>query len=141
MAIRLPSGSCRPAFQLPVRKSHNAAHDLRRTSFMFVVIGLMAAYLLLNITLNLVTRYVLGIIGFALPMLLTMSHTAVGFVGLTVFNWAAPNKVAESPGHWQGLLCAGGLSALNIGLNNLSLVSLPLSINQVLRCGSAWHFV
>ena len=38
---------------------------------------------------------------------------------------------------WKGLLAIGAFMALNIALNNLSLVEITLSLNQVIRCSLA----
>lgn len=97
---------------------------------------LVAVYLALNSSLNMINRYVLGIYGFAFPMLLTICHMLFGFVALFV-----PVLLARRPAvhrqtwrrQWRGFLCVGCFMAMNIGLNNVSLVSLPLSLNQVLR--------
>lgn len=99
-------------------------------------VGLVALYLCLNSSLNMINRYVLGIYGFAFPMLLTICHMLFGFVALFV-----PVLLARRPEvhkqtwkrQWRGFLCVGAFMAMNIGLNNVSLVSLPLSLNQVLR--------
>lgn len=101
-------------------------------------VGLVALYLCLNSSLNMINRYVLGIYGFAFPMLLTICHMLFGFVALFV-----PVLLARRPEvhkqtwkrQWRGFLCVGAFMAMNIGLNNVSLVSLPLSLNQVLRAG------
>jgi len=37
---------------------------------------------------------------------------------------------------WRGLAAVGVFMALNISLNNTSLVWLSLSVNQVIRCGA-----
>ena len=37
---------------------------------------------------------------------------------------------------WKGLMAIGAFMALNIALNNLSLVEITLSLNQVIRCSS-----
>ena len=101
--------------------------------------ALIALYLCLNCSLNMINRYVLGIYGFAFPMLLTICHMLFGFVALFV-----PVMLARRPEvhrqtwrrQWKGFLCVGSFMAMNIGLNNISLVSLPLSLNQVLRCAA-----
>lgn len=100
---------------------------------------LIAVYLCLNSSLNMINRYVLGIYGFSFPMLLTICHMTFGFVALFI-----PVMLARRPEvhrqtwkrQWKGLLCVGSFMAMNIGLNNVSLVSLPLSLNQVLRCAT-----
>ena len=99
---------------------------------------LVFVYLLLNTALNMTNRYVLGIYGFSFPMLLTMSHLCFSFIALAgpvMFKWTASSVQRTSwKKQWRGLVLVGTFMAMNIGLNNVSLVRLPLSLNQVLRC-------
>ena len=103
-------------------------------------LSLVLVYLCLNSSLNMMNRYVLGIYGFSFPMLLTICHMMFSFAALFV-----PVMIARPPDvhrqtwkrQWRGFLCVGVFMAMNIGLNNVALVSLPLSLNQVLRCANA----
>jgi hypothetical protein len=36
---------------------------------------------------------------------------------------------------WGGIMCIGAFMALNIALNNISLLDISLSLNQIIRCG------
>ena len=98
---------------------------------------LVAVYLLLNTGLNMTNRYVLGIYGFSFPMLLTMSHLCFSFIALAgpvMLKWTGSSVQRTSwKKQWRGLALVGTFMAMNIGLNNVSLVRLPLSLNQVLR--------
>ena len=98
---------------------------------------LVGVYLLLNTGLNMTNRYVLGIYGFSFPMLLTMSHLCFSFIALSgpvLLKWTSSSVQRTSwRKQWRGLALVGTFMAMNIGLNNVSLVRLPLSLNQVLR--------
>ena len=62
----------------------------------------------------------------------------------------ASSQLFEAPGcgfrhretlgrQWKGLLTIGLFLGLNISLNNTALVSMTLSLNQVIRCFSPWQ--
>ena len=97
---------------------------------------LIGAYLVLNSGLNLANRYLLGLYGFRYPFLLTMSH--LGFAWVALFIPLATRGASTSvwKKNWRGLAATGTCMAANIGCNNLSLVRLPLALNQTLR----WAF-
>ena len=96
---------------------------------------LMLMYLALNSALNIMNRYALGIYGFTFPILLTICHMMFAFILLLPFMMVSkdfnPRKTLSK--QYKGLLCIGVFAALNISLNNLSLVHISLSLNQVIR--------
>ena len=98
-------------------------------------IALVVLYLTLNSTLNIMNRWALGIYGFSFPILLTICHMMFGFVALLpvmVANRKLQHRETLARQH-RGLICIGVFMALNVSLNNLSLVQIPLSLNQVIR--------
>lgn len=103
--------------------------------------SLVAIYLTLNSVLNLTNKWVLSSdtgYGFSFPLLLTSCHMAFSFLALLPMMLAPAKRavLAESLGkQWRGLVAVGMFMALNVSLNNTSLVWLALSVNQVIRCG------
>ena len=97
---------------------------------------LIAAYLGLNIILNVTNRWALGVYGFAFPLLLTTCHMAFSFCLLLPFMLHEPfrSKHCDTLAkQWKGLAAIGLYMAANIALNNLSLVLITLSLNQIIR--------
>jgi len=95
------------------------------------------AWLTLNIGLNLYNSYVLRNTNFRFPFLLTIGNKTVGLIVAICAMCASkglpnPRDVLEEFKrplvHVQGVF-----SALNIGLNNASLVLITLALNQVLK--------
>ena len=104
--------------------------------------SLVAVYLSLNSILNLTNKWVLSSdtgYGFSFPLLLTSCHMAFSFLALLPMM-LAPSKrdlhVDTLQKQWRGLAAVGVFMALNISLNNTSLVWLALSVNQVIRYGA-----
>ena len=97
-------------------------------------ISLFALYLTLNSVLNLANRWALGLSGFRFPILLTMAHAIFSFSVLgPVLTAKRVDHAATLRKSWRGILLIGILMGCNIACNNLSLVHLPLSLNQVTR--------
>lgn len=102
---------------------------------------LILLYLSLNSTLNIMNRWALGIYGFTFPILLTICHMMFAFLVLMpvmVANTKLQHK-ATLKRQYKGLICIGVFMALNVSLNNLSLVQISLSLNQVIRCEADGH--
>ena len=96
----------------------------------------LAAFLCLNVTLNLMNKWALSTYGFRFPILLTACHMAFSFIALLpvmLSKTAKLKHIATLKKQWLGLLTAGILMAANVALNNLSLVGLSLSLNQIIR--------
>ena len=103
------------------------------TTVAFYVL-LFALYLSLNSVLNLANRWALGLSGFTFPILLTMAHAIFSFSVLgPILSARKVDHLATLRKSWKGILVIGMLMGCNIACNNLSLVHLPLSINQVTR--------
>lgn len=67
---------------------------------------------------------------------MTVSHMVFSFIILAPVMMFEPFRklhVATVQKQWKGLLCIGACMAINIALNNLSLVEITLSLNQVIR--------
>lgn len=103
-------------------------------------ISLFALYLTLNSVLNLANRWALGLSGFSFPILLTMAHAIFSFSVLgPVLTAKKVDHAATLRKSWRGILLIGVLMGCNIACNNLSLVHLPLSLNQVTRYVACPH--
>eukprot|EP00325_Prymnesiales_sp_UTEX-LB-985_P006905 CAMPEP_0174707490 /NCGR_PEP_ID=MMETSP1094-20130205/9988_1 /TAXON_ID=156173 /ORGANISM="Chrysochromulina brevifilum, Strain UTEX LB 985" /LENGTH=374 /DNA_ID=CAMNT_0015905877 /DNA_START=24 /DNA_END=1148 /DNA_ORIENTATION=- len=102
-------------------------------------VGVASAYLLLNTSLNMLNRWALGQYRFRFPILLTAAHMLFGSVvmlpmmmikegyrGTHMSNWRKD---------WKALLFIGAVNGPQIALNNASLISIELSLNQVIRAG------
>ncbi len=68
---------------------------------------------------------------------MTVAHMLFSFTVLAPIMMMQPFKsqhAATLQKQWKGFSCIGAFMALNIALNNLSLVEISLSLNQVIRC-------
>ena len=75
--------------------------------------------------------------GFKFPLLLTCCHMLFSFLALLPFmcTKAMVAKHDETlRRQWKGFVAIGLFMALNISLNNSSLVEMTLSLNQIIRC-------
>ena len=75
---------------------------------------------------------------------MTVAHMLFSFIVLAPFMMMQPFRSlhkATLEKQWKGLICIGAFMALNIALNNLSLVEITLSLNQVIRCGHTLVFL
>ena len=97
---------------------------------------LVFAYLGLNSVLNLTNKWALGVYGFSFPLLLTTCHMAFSCCVLLPFMLREPFRSKHHSTlekQWKGLVAIGIYMAANVALNNLSLVLITLSLNQVIR--------
>ncbi|KDD72440.1 hypothetical protein H632_c3342p0, partial [Helicosporidium sp. ATCC 50920] len=77
----------------------------------------------------------LGMYGFRFPFLLTSCHMGFSFLLLSPFalRESFESHAATLRQQWKGVVYIGVFMALNIGLNNLSLLDISLTLNQVIR--------
>ena len=99
---------------------------------------LVLLYLGLNSSLNLLNRYTLGHAGFSFPILLTVAHLSFSVICLSPIMLSPKLSYASShqeilPRVKNAVVKIGLFMSLNIAMNNASLVSMPLSLNQVIR--------
>ena len=95
-------------------------------------------YLGLNSSLNLLNRYTLGMAGFKFPVSLTCMHLTFQICALAPIVLLRSREGKETHRAvvkrlWRGLFAIGTFMAVNISLNNASLLHLSLSYNQVIR--------
>lgn len=97
---------------------------------------LLIAFLSLNSTLSITNRWALGLYGFSFPLLLTGCHMLFSFCCLLPVMLCAPFR-AQHTGcirkHWKAIVAIGICMAVNVSLNNLSLVLITLTMNQIIR--------
>lgn len=103
---------------------------------LFRTASIVALYLALNSSLNLLNRYTLGHAGFRYPVSLTCFHLVFQLCSLAPLVARPPyagthREVLDRS--WKGVVAIGTFMSLNIGLNNASLLHLSLSFNQVIR--------
>ena len=92
-----------------------------------------------NLVINIYNKWVLSFTGFHFPLALTMSNKIIGWMGALIVlrssgdTWPAISALLCS--HFQRPLVQlhGLVTALNLGLNNWSLVLLSITINQLLK--------
>lgn len=80
-------------------------------------------------------QWALGHYGLAFPLMLTSMHMGFSFLILAPVALRTPweTHVRTIQKQWRGLLYIGCFMALNIALNNISLLDITLSLNQVIR--------
>ena len=102
-------------------------------------VGIAVAYLFLNTSLNMLNRWALGQYRFRFPMLLTASHMIFGSIVLAPMMLLCEGykgtHAANWRKDWKALVFIGAVNGPQIALNNASLVSIELSLNQVIRAG------
>lgn len=92
-------------------------------------------YLGLNVSLNLTCKHVLGS-NFAFPITLTLAHMVFSFVALTPVMLLVPSYRSQHKAAMRqrkGFIAIGAFLAANIALNNISLVYITLTLNQIIR--------
>lgn len=102
-------------------------------------VGIAVAYMALNTSLNMLNKWALGHYHFRFPLCLTAAHMLFGstvllplmlmkdgYRGTHKKNWRK---------NWKALVFIGAVNGPQIALNNASLVSIELSLNQVIRAG------
>mmetsp|Transcript_27647 Transcript_27647/g.65652 ORF Transcript_27647/g.65652 Transcript_27647/m.65652 type:complete len:373 (-) Transcript_27647:81-1199(-) len=98
--------------------------------------ALIATFLTLNSTLNMLNRWALGIYGFRYPLVMTVCHMAFSVLVLSPYMLCTRVRGShiETIKHgWKGIAGIGAFMAANISLNNLSLMYITLSLNQMIR--------
>jgi hypothetical protein len=105
--------------------------------FKSILVGFtVIVHLGLNSFLNLFNKYILGPYGFSYPVLLTCSHMMFSFwavLPLMLRRKALRKHEDTIEKQWKGIVAVGLFMALNISLNNASLVEMTLSLNQIIR--------
>lgn len=105
----------------------------------FVGQGLtVLTYLSLNISLNMLNKWTLSLYGFKFPLYMSILHMAFSFVALAPIMMMSPYRelhMVTLTKNWTGFLAIGVFFAVNIGFNNISMLSITLSLNQVIRAG------
>uniref|UniRef100_A0A7R9VU54 Sugar phosphate transporter domain-containing protein n=1 Tax=Chlamydomonas euryale TaxID=1486919 RepID=A0A7R9VU54_9CHLO len=89
-----------------------------------------------NISLNMLNKWTLSLYGFRFPLAMSMAHMGFSFCALAPIM-ALPSfrslHAVTLRKQWPGVLSIAGFFAVNVGFNNISLLNIPLSLNQVIR--------
>lgn len=85
--------------------------------------------------LQLLNKWALGHYGLRFPFMLTCTHMLFSFIVLSPFALRVDYEthVKTLQKQWKGILYIGAFMALNIALNNLSLLDISLTLNQIIR--------
>ena len=97
---------------------------------------LVVLFLGLNCSLNVLNKWALGVHGFKFPLLLTTCHMTFSFFTLIYPMMREPVRGKHKSTlqkQWKGIAAVGVCMAANVALNNMSLVYISLSLNQVIR--------
>ena len=95
-----------------------------------------------NISLNLGVNYAMKAqprgLGFDFPLAFTMTHMFFSLAGCTLVMILRPSQRkldprAQLPRYWPRLLCLSFFYVLAIAANNMSLMNVGLSINQIIK--------
>ena len=95
-----------------------------------------------NISLNLGVNYAMKAqprgLGFDFPLAFTMTHMFFSLAGCTLVMVLRPSQRkldprAQLPRYWLRLLCLSFFYVLAIAANNMSLMNVGLSINQIIK--------
>ncbi|WPT11446.1 Putative sugar phosphate/phosphate translocator [Picochlorum sp. SENEW3] len=80
-------------------------------------------------------QWTLGHFGLSFPLILTSAHMGFSFLVLSPlsFGWNIHQHKQMLEQQWRGIFCIGAFMALNIALNNISLLYISLSLNQIIR--------
>jgi len=97
------------------------------------LVATAGVYFGLNTALNVANRWLLGVKGFTFPATLTIMHMLFSAAVLTAFARVRGGRASPPPKSWCAVAAVGCAQGANVGLNNLSLVFLPLSVAQLIR--------
>jgi drug/metabolite transporter (DMT)-like permease len=107
-----------------------------------VVALIFATWFITNLTINFYNKWLLGMTDFTFPLLYTSTNKIIGwFASLGILSASVATGKGQFPSAARlraqfkrpMIHIHGVFTALNIGLNNWSLVFISLSINQLLR--------
>lgn len=115
----------------PPRHHHGTSISSHAAAARSWVVGLslVVAYLGLNLSLNALNKWMLTSFSFAFPLILCASHAAFNFLALLPFMlWRhTPGELVDTmQRQFLGLCAVGIFFSAGMGLNNLSLVTVPL---------------
>jgi solute carrier family 35, member E4 len=127
-----PKFRCRK--RMTTREKANAMIDEKKSALYRV--SLIATYLVLNMSINLLNKFIISRTGFAFPFAISIAHMVFTIVALlpvmlTVEYRASHVETLRT--NIFGLLVIGVSFSVNIALNNKSLTLISLSLNQMIR--------
>lgn len=107
-----------------------------------LVFGLFLVWLACNISLNLGVNYAMKArprgLGFDFPLAFTMTHMFFSLAGCSLVMLLRPSQRRldprrQLPKYWARLICLSFFYVLAIAANNMSLMNVGLSINQIIK--------
>lgn len=110
------------------------AQESHRNAATFII--MCAAFFSLNIGLSMANSWALRIYGFSFPLILTICHMTFTFVFLFPIMMRPPHSAKHKDAlrkQWLAILILGMAMATNIACNNMSMVHISLSLNQIIR--------
>jgi drug/metabolite transporter (DMT)-like permease len=110
--------------------------QLRRLSACFQRVAVIGLYLSLNISINLLNKFIISRTGFAFPLTLSLAHMVFTVVTMFPLMTRKPYRSTHLPTLSKsaiGLLVIGVSFSANLAANNLSLLRISLSLNQMIR--------
>lgn len=109
---------------------------------LLLVFGLFLLWLACNISLNLGVNYAMKArprgLGFDFPLAFTMTHMFFSLAGCSLVMLLRPSQRRldprmQLPKYWARLICLSFFYVLAIAANNMSLMNVGLSINQIIK--------
>lgn len=107
-----------------------------------IVVVVFFTWFVSNITINLYNKFVLSKAHFHFPILLTMTNKAIGWLGSIVVMYISSRLGSSKLPEVSSLLhqfrrpmvhAHGVLTAFNIGFNNWSLLTISITLNQLIK--------
>jgi drug/metabolite transporter (DMT)-like permease len=93
-------------------------------------------YLVLNMSINLLIKFIISRTGFAFPLAISIAHLSFTMIALLPMMLSGGNRASHNETlrmNTHGLLIIGVSFGVNIAFNNLSLTLISLSLNQMIR--------
>lgn len=98
--------------------------------------AIILIYLILNLSINLLNKFLISRTGFAFPLAISILHMAFTIVALLPLMLSEQYRASHAQTlrtNMLGLLIVGVSFGVNISLNNMSLTLISLSLNQMIR--------
>jgi drug/metabolite transporter (DMT)-like permease len=99
-------------------------------------VAIIILYLALNISINLLNKFIISRTGFAFPLAISIAHVSFTIVALLPMMLTRDSLASHAETlrkNTLGLLVIGASFSVNIALNNISLTIISLSLNQMIR--------
>jgi solute carrier family 35, member E4 len=98
--------------------------------------AVVLVYLILNMSINLLNKFLISRTGFSFPILLTLAHMTFTLLALFPLMLTSEYRALHMPtlsNNKKGLAIVAGCFSANLAFNNYSLTLISLSLNQMIR--------